>query len=451
MKCMKHILILLLVLFIAVAMEAQENYNPKRTLKEVKAQLKAEKYQQAEDILNKAMNEHKEAKSKPEFHYLRLQALRGLATAENRNMFLNTRPDTAKYFTYINRIYEYGFSCDSLDRLPNEKGKVRPSYTSSIVNMLAAYRNNIKSGGKYYYKKNKYDDAYRFFDLYLSTLHHPLITAAKDYKVDDDTLSIARLAVFSAYNAAKHPNVMKYLPMAMKDTVDYALLCQIGSTSLMTMKDTIQALDYLHKGWEADPLQEFFYVHLIDYHVEHEEYSKAIDIIDKQLEVEPQKRLLWFVKGKCEQCIDSVDLAIECYQKAIECQPDDALSYSSIGGIYIDKAREVYDISNFQPGTSAFTRVKKQQSQIYEKAKSALENARKYAPNDETLWHDGLMEAYFKLNLGKELKELETLAATPASDPKSESSNPNEKAESSHSNEKAEPANTKRNERRNTR
>ena len=29
-------------------MEAQENYNPKRTLKEVKAQLKAEKYQQAE-------------------------------------------------------------------------------------------------------------------------------------------------------------------------------------------------------------------------------------------------------------------------------------------------------------------------------------------------------------------------------------------------------------------
>ena len=148
MKCMKHILILLLVLFIAVAMEAQENYNPKRTLKEVKAQLKAEKYQQAEDILNKAMNEHKEAKSKPEFHYLRLQALRGLATAENRNMFLNTRPDTAKYFTYINRIYEYGFSCDSLDRLPNEKGKVRPSYTSSIVNMLASYRNNIKSGGK---------------------------------------------------------------------------------------------------------------------------------------------------------------------------------------------------------------------------------------------------------------------------------------------------------------
>lgn len=404
---MKHILILLLLTSAAMSVGAQDTFNPKRTIKEVKAQLKAEKYQQAEDIINKAMNDHQEAKTNAEFHYLRLHALRGLATAENRNMFLNTRPDTAKYFTYINRIYEYGFSCDSLDRLPDAKGRVRPSYTSYIINTLAAYRNNIKSGGKYYYKKDKYDDAYRFLDLYLTTLHHPLITAAKDYKVDDDTLSIARLAVYSAYNAAKHPNVMKYLQTAMKDTIDYALLCQIGSTSLMTMNDTTQALSYLHKGWETDPMQEFFYVHLIDYHVEHEQYVEAIDIIDKQLEVEPQKRLLWFVKGKCEQCLDSVDLAIQCYQKAVECQPDDALSYSSIGGIYIDKAREVYNINNYQPGTQAYTRAKRQQNQIYEQAKSALENARKYAPDNKALWHDGLMEVYFKLNLGKELKELE--------------------------------------------
>ena len=408
MKCKYYILLMVLMMTAAVIpARAQDAFVKKKIIKSVKSQLKEEKYQQAEDMLSKVMKDRQEARDDAEFHYLRLQTLRGLATAENRNMYLNTRPDTAKYFTYINRIYEYGFSCDSLDRLPDAKGRVRPSYTSYIINMLSTYRNNIKSGGKYYSKKNKYDDAYRFFDLYLTTMHHPLITAAKDYQLDDDTLSIARLAVYSAFNASKHPNVMKYLPTAMKDTTDYALLCQIGSTSLMTMNDTVQALDYLQKGWKADPQQEYFYIHLIDYYVEHEKYAEAIDIIDKQLEVEPQKRLLWFVKGKCEQCLDSVDLAIQCYQKAIECQADDALSYSSIGGIYIEKAREVYDINNYQPGTQAYTRAKKQQNQIYEQAKSALENARKYAPEDKALWHDGLMEAYFKLNLGKELKELE--------------------------------------------
>jgi len=410
-----NMLVCLFLGLISLTMEAQEPFNRKKTIKDVKAQLKAEKYQQAEDMLNKAMTANNpEAANGAEFHYLRLQALRGLATAENRNMFLNTRPDTAKYFTYIYRIYEYGFSCDSLDRLPDAKGRMRPSYTSYIVNMLSFYRNNIKSAGKYYYKKNKFDDAYRFFNLYLTTLHHPLITAAKDYKEDEDTLSLANLAVFSAYNAANHKNVLKYLPIAMKDSTDYALLCQIGSRSCMELKDTLGAVSYLHKGWNTDVTQEFFYINLIDYHVERQEYVQAIDIIDKQLTVEPRKRLLWFLKGKCEQCLDSVDIAVDCYQKAIEIQPEDAMSYSSLGGIFIEKAHEVHDINNYRPGTRAFTRVKTQQNNIYKQAQEYLENARKYAPETPALWYEGLMEVYFKLNLGKELQELEKTPSTPA-------------------------------------
>ena len=408
-------LVCLFLTVISLTMEAQEPFNKKKTIKEVKAQLKAERYSQAEDLLNKAMTaNNKEAMDDAEFHYLRLQTLQGLATAENRNMFLNTRPDTAKYFTYIYRIYEYGFSCDSLDRLPDEKGRVRPAYTSHIVNLMSAYRNNIKSAGKFYYKKNKFDDAYRFLDLYLSTLHHPLVTAAKDYKIDEDTLALANLAVFAAYNAAKYKNVMKYLPMAMKDSADYALLCQIGSKSCMELVDTLGALGYLQEGWKTDAKQEFFYINLIDYHVERQEYVDAIMIIDQQLEIEPQKRLLWYLKGKCEQCIDSVDVAVDCYKKAIEIQPDDALSYSSLGGIYIDKARKVYDVNNNRPGTQAYTKAKNKQNKIYKEAQEFLENARKNAPNDPSLWHEGLMEVYYKLNLGKELQELEKLSSISA-------------------------------------
>jgi tetratricopeptide (TPR) repeat protein len=412
----KHIVICVLLSIASLALFAQEPLNKKKTIKEVKAHLKAERYSQAEDMLGKVMTDkNPEVMSDAEFYYLRLQTLQGLATAENRNMFLNTRPDTAKYFTYIYRIHEYGFTCDSLDRLPDEKGRVRPSYTSHIISMLSAYRNNIKSAGKYYYKKNKFDDAYRFFNLYLSTLHHPLITGAKDYKLDEDTLSLANLAVFSAYNGAKYKNVLKYLPMAMKDSTDYALLCQIGSRSCMELKDTLGAVSYLRDGWKTDPLQEYFYVNLIDYHVERREYVDAIQIIDKQLVAEPQKRLLWYLKGKCEQCIDSVDIAVDCYNKAVELQPDDALSYSSLGGIYIDKARSVYDVNSYKIGTQAFTRAKNAQNKIYKQAQDALEKSRKIAPNNPELWHEGLMEVYYKLNLGKELQELEQLPITPVS------------------------------------
>ena len=109
-----------------------------------------------------------------------------------------------------------------------------------------------------------------------------------------------------------------------------------------------------------------------------------------------------------------MDVAVDCYKKAVEIQPDDALSYSSLGGIYIDKARKVYDVNNNRPGTQAYTKAKNKQNKIYKEAQEFLENARKNAPNDPSLWHEGLMEVYYKLNLGKELQELEKLSSISA-------------------------------------
>jgi hypothetical protein len=91
------------------------------------------------------------------------------------------------------------------------------------------------------------------------------------------------------------------------------------------------------------------------------------------------------------------------------------LSYSSLGGIYIDKARSVYDVNSYKIGTQAFTRAKNAQNKIYKQAQDALEKSRKIAPNNPELWHEGLLEVYYKLNLGKELQELEQLPITPVS------------------------------------
>ena len=57
-----NILVCLVLGLISLTIEAQEPFNKKKTIKEVKAQLKAERYSQAEDLLGKAMKaENKEA------------------------------------------------------------------------------------------------------------------------------------------------------------------------------------------------------------------------------------------------------------------------------------------------------------------------------------------------------------------------------------------------------
>lgn len=402
--------ILFAVLSIALTTVAQESeYNRKKTVREVRSNLKAERYAQAEDIIQKAMKAWTEADADLELNSLMLNTENALAAAENRKIFLNNKPDTAKYFSYIYKVYQYGVKCDSLDRLPDERGRVRTHYSSAIASNLLSYRNNIKSGGKYFYKKQNFKEAFRYFDMYMQTVHQPALVELKNFKPDVDTVEVALMAVYSAYSAADYPNVVRYLPTALLDSTDYAYVCQLGSRSYMELKDTLSAVDYLYEGWKADPRNEYFFVTLVDYYINRHNYDDAYNIISAQLDEDPNNHRLWYIYGKCQQCMDSIDSAIESYKHAVAIRPDDAMSYSSLGNIFIDKARIAYNVNNYTVGTRAYTRAKQEQDALYDEARVYLEKARQYSPEDTSLWLSSLSEVYYKLNMGDELKALESL------------------------------------------
>ncbi len=381
--------------------------NMKKTMKEARAAVKSSNFSQAESLLEKAMGESDEARKDAAVHFMLMNVEHGLADAENRKIYLNSNPDTAKLFSYIYKVYKYGLSCDSLDRLPDHKGRVKPHYSAGISSRLLFYRNNIKSAGKYFYKKGKYSDAYRFFDLYLSTMHNPLVCDVKDAKPATDSLNMMRLAVYSAYNASEYPGVLKYIPTVMEDTVSYTSFCQIGGNTMLALGDTLKAIDYLYKGWDADSTCEYFYITLVECQIDRKQYGQAYQTVSAQLEKTPLNRRLWYIKGKCLQCMDSLDAAVSSYERAVAIQNDDTLSYSSMGDIYVIKAQQTYRTNNFKAGTSSYAKLKRQETEYYKKALENYEKARSFAPNTPTLWYEGLREVYFKLNMGKQLNKLE--------------------------------------------
>lgn len=385
----------------------KEKINIKKLKKEARNAVKSTNFSQAESILEKAVAASTDAKSDAGLFNMLMNVEHGLADAENRKIYLKNNPDTAKYFSYIYKVYLYGLTCDSLDRVPDHKGRVKPQYTTNVSSRLVSYRNNIKSAGKFFYNKGKYAEAYKYFDLFISTLNNPLITSAKNARYDADSLSIMRLAVFSAYNSSDYESVMKYLDRVMEDTVAYATLCQIGSKTEMALGDTLKAAAYLYDGWRSDPMREYFYITLVEYYIDAKLYQNAYDIVADQLNINPQNRRLWYIKGKCQQCLDSLDAAIVSYEHAIIIQDSDAQSYSSIGDIYVTKAQRTYRANNNKVGTSAYSHAKTQETEYYRKALANYEKARKYAPNDPTLWYEGLREVYFKLNMGRQLNQLE--------------------------------------------
>lgn len=384
-----------------------EGVNVSKIMKEARTAVKSSNFAQAESVLEKAMNSSDEARNDASLHFMLMNVEHGLVDAENRKIYLKNNPDTAKYFSYIYKVYKYGLSCDSLDRLPDRKGKVRPRYSSGISSRLLFYRNNVKSAGKYFYKKGKYSDAYKYFDLYLETMHNPLVCDVKDAKPDADSLDIMRLAVYSAYNSSAYSNVKKYISVVMEDTISYTTFCQIGSNASFALGDTLEAIDYLNKGWKADPSREYFYITLVECQIDRKQYDKAYTTVCTQLDRTPQNRRLWYIKGKCLQCMDSLDSAIASYERAVAIQNDDTLSYSSMGDIYVIKAQQTYHANNFKAGTTSYSQLKKQETEFYKKALGNYEKARSFAPNNPILWYEGLREVYFKLNMGKQLNKLE--------------------------------------------
>ena len=414
-----HIILLMSGAVVADAQQQQtqeSSYEAKKTRREVRTNLKADKFAQAEDIINKAMKAWDEARYDLELNSMMLTTQHALANEENRKIFLNNRPDTAKYFSYIYNVYRYGMVLDSLDRLPDSKGRIRPHYTSTIASNLLSYRNNIKSAGKFFYKKNNYKEAYKYFDIFMQTQHQPALESQKNYRPDADSIEVALMAVYSAYAATDYTSVVKYLPVALNDSSDFSYLCQIGSQTYMEMKDTLSAVDYLYEGWKVNPQNNYFFVTLVDYYINQQNYVDAYNIVSAQIVEEPNNHRLWYILGKCQQCMDSIDAAISSYEHAVAIYPEDALSYSSLGNIYVDKARQAYNVNNYTVGTAEFTKAKTEQDRYYERARGYLEKARQYSPENASLWMTPLLEVYYKLNMGKELKALESLkSSNPAS------------------------------------
>lgn len=417
-SCKRHLIfsiISLLSFIFTIPINAQD-FNRKELLKSLKNSLKTQNFSQADGLLNNAMTKYTEATNDAELCNIHLNTVHHLAELENRKLFLNNKPDTAQYFNQIYRIYNIGLHCDSVSQKPNKKGKIKPQYTSNIQDKLLLYRNNLKSAGKYFYKKQKYNDAYKFIDMYLKTKDMPLLNDIRHTSLltkinDSDSIGMYQLAVFSAYGANDYKNAEKYIYKALSDTTHAVLLYQIGSKTYAALNDTLKALDYLYKGWKEDPKKEYFYLTLTQYYINHKQYNEALEIVDKQLNTDSLNNQLWYIKGKSHQCLEQYQEAIEAYEHAIQIKEDDVQSLCGMGNTYILMAQQISEKNTANVESKEYRKNRQQQQKIYNKAKGYLEKARTLSQDNPSLWLGDLSEVYYKLNKGKELKELEKIKA----------------------------------------
>lgn len=389
----------------------QEPFVRKRLVKEVKIQNKAERFDKSDELLRKAFELYPEAATDAELCNLELTAQVELAKQQSRAIFLNQNPDTARYFGHILSAYHFALRTDSLDRLPDEKERIRPRFTNQVSETLSELRNNLRSGGKWFYKKGDFERALPFFETYLQTLGHPLVQTEKagqlPVPLDADSVEMARLTVVAAYSMKQYEKVLRYEPITAADTVQRALMMELAAKSSQQLGYELRYMQTLQKGFELYPLNEYFYTSLLACYNGIPDYEMSLAVLNRLLQLQPRNRKFLYLKGKMLQGLHQLEAASQVFQETIQVMPDDADAHAALGNVYLEQAHEYYNSRSLKVGDKDYAKHRSELNGYYTRAMKSYEQARQFNSQDTSLWLSGLRETYYKLNKGKELKALE--------------------------------------------
>ena len=415
---MKKILSLLVFSFSFMLLcAADKPYKRSSIVKAYRTSMKEKNYTQARKGLLDAIQQYPEAAADPQLYKYQVDALNELIGGENRKIYLNNRPDTVAYFNYIYDLYVTGLQCDSLEQVAiakrlSEGKKAQSKWRGAVQQTLLSYRKNLLGGGKFYYNRKEYANAFRFINMYVQTKTSDVFLDSKGASIvvdPEDMTETSVLAVLSAFGSSNYSGVEAYLDESLKDEQFRPQLLEIGSKTAVQLGDTIQQVFLLKQGFDAYPDVEYFFVTLVKHYNDGGFYEQALQKVLRMIELHPERRDYWYIAGTEQQLLERYEDALASYQKCIDIQADDAEAYASIGSIHLHAAHVAYARFNLPLRDPSYNKEKNAINQLYRQACKAFEQSRRFAGNNPALWLDGLRETYFKLNRGKALKELEKI------------------------------------------
>lgn len=330
-------------------------------------------------------------------------AVRAQYEALNEKLYLKQSLDTASLFNMLQKMFVAYESLDTIDAMPDEKGRVKTKYREKNAEYLHNYRPNLYNGGLYFIRKNKFSDAFTMMDSYIKCNNQPLFSA-KEYAAND---SLTRLAgfwnVFCAHKMNDAKKILDYKDLALTNPEYRLSVLYILTETYLNQKDTLNYLKTLKTGFEEDKNTTFFFTRLVDYYNEKNQLDTVSNIIDRALANDKDNKLYLFAKsnvllnmGKYSECITICDTLLARNDTI----PD---IYFNAGVSYINMAVLLEKTGDLSKAT------RNKILGYYKMSRPYIEKYRQLAPDQKERWASSLYNIYLKLNMGKQFEEINTL------------------------------------------
>lgn len=297
----------------------------------------------------------------------------------------------------------YALVCDEYDNQPNEKGKVKPKYHASNISRLASVRNDLLSIGEAQFNARDFGTAGKTFGLYVDT-SDAFVTGG--HAADPAYGQIAYYASLGYYNAGDYAAAAKYAAIAQceESVAEDALNVQIMSmkAQVSTPEDSVKYLAQVQTLYDADPTNERFFSLIYEYYSGAGDEAKKNEIIEKQLQINPQSVMAWALKGESAMGASNWDEAITAYKKSLDIDPEFIQVRLNLAVCQNNKAISIKEANNGQMTDEA--------NAFVNESIGNLTIVREKDPNQETVrWAYILYQAYYLVGNEAGMAEVEPL------------------------------------------
>ena len=394
----KIIISLTLLLILGVPAAAQ-----KKELSQARDYIKSGKnFDKAEALMSDLLKRDTTQRRNIKVYTTWLDAVRAQYEAANEKLYLKQKYDTAAFYGVIRRMQLVSIALDSVDALPDKKGRVRPSYRKTNGEMLNSLRTNLYYGGTYNVRKGDYKTAFDFFDTYIDASRQPLFEAFNYQQSDSMLTQAAYWATLCGYKLQDAARTLQYHQLALNDSSKGQFTLQYICEAYRLQKDEARMIETLRKGFARYPEYLYFFPRLADYYTAKHRNDSVLALANRGLEADAKGQIFLLAKSIALLNMERYDDCIAATRQLLELNDKQPEALFNLATCFLNQALVVEQENQPRKNRQVLHK-------LYTDAKPYMEQYRQLAPTEKQRWAPALYRIYLNLNMGKQFDEIDKL------------------------------------------
>lgn len=267
----------------------------------------------------------------------------------------NMRLETQRYFNpgafdqskqgqIIMESINFFIVADSLDQLPDDRGRVRPRHRRDMRRMVSEYYQfgSLVGYGAYLFEKNDFVGALNAFNTFLAIPDLPLIEGS--IPKDSTYYQIMFFAAISASSAENSDEAIRLFELLTTKDYETLAVFELLHREYSLLNDTVNYVRILKEGMDRFPSELWFIQQLINHYIYSEQPEKALEYLTTAIQGDPTLAQYRFVEGNLHEQLGNMEEAEAAYKKALELDPDLTTALEALGLFYFRRALAIDDM-----------------------------------------------------------------------------------------------------------